>query len=342
MHLLGVLAAVLLTFQEESVSSGNIIVRLPAGWKTESKPEGLFLSPGDLKEGESYVVILSPGGKAEGNLAEGLEKSWKEFESGGKAANRAPGREIKTEGGVDGLFSVGIIEAKEEARLIVGIALFKPADRYEAVIALSARDPVFARYGGDLNALLKSLRFKNVELPVATPDYELLVSASDVYTLFKDGSALASLPGEGLDGFDVAGSRRRKEGVWGRHERKGAELRIQAGGKDHVLQSQADGSWKRADGEVFVKAEPWTGLKADGLYLIQGREDRPQTSSVTFKPDGSFEDRTTSPPLSGTYEIASNTMKLKAAGHQPRSVSFVALDGGKRLRIGGTWFTRLP
>src|SRR5258707_15102102 len=103
-----VLAASLLAPQDDTVTSGNVIVRLPAGWKSEPKPEGLYLTPGDLKEDQSYVIIVSPGGKADVNLAEGLEKSWKELEGSGKATNRAPGGETKTESGTEAFFSGGV------------------------------------------------------------------------------------------------------------------------------------------------------------------------------------------------------------------------------------------
>lgn len=338
-----VLASALVLPQEETVASGNVVVRLPSGWTTDQKPEGLFLTPGDLREDQSYVVIVSPGGKAEGTLAEGLEKSWKEFETRGKINNRAPGRETKTEGGVDGLFSVGILETKEGGRLIISIALFKPADRFEAVIALSAQDAMFAKYSGPLSTLLKNLRFKNIEIPVPTPVYEVYVSASSsrAYTLFKDGSALGSIPGEGLDGFDHVGARRRKEGSWGSYLAREGELRIRIGEEAADLKAQADGTWKAADGTSFLKAETSTGLKLDGTYLIKGKEEQPQLSLV-FKPDGAFEDRTVTPPLAGTYEIASNSLKLKAEGHLPRSISLVAFDKASRLLLGGTWFLRLP
>ncbi|MBV8882223.1 MAG: hypothetical protein JO332_19865, partial [Planctomycetaceae bacterium] len=265
--LLCLLASSGLAVQDETVTSGNVIVRLPAGWTSESKPEGLFLSPGDLKEGQSYVVIVSPGGKAEGNLAEGLEKSWKEFESSGKVTNRAAGRETKTESGTEGLFSVGMLETKDGSRLIISIALFKPADRYEAVIALSAQDPVFAKYSGELATILKNLRFKNVELPSPTPAYDLLVAPDGgVYTLFKDGSALAKLPTEGLEGFDLAGAKKRYAGAWGTHETKDGKLQLRIGEAASTLSSRADGTWTTADGRAFVKVEPSTGLRLNGTY----------------------------------------------------------------------------
>src|SRR5579859_1280665 len=267
-----ILAAVLLGPQEDTVTSGNVVVRLPSGWKSEQKPEGLYLSPGDLKEDQSYVVIVSPGGKADGNLAEGLEKSWKEFESNGKVTSRAAGRETKTEGGTDGLFSVGVLETREGSRLIVSIAIFKPADRYEAVIALSAQDPVFAKYSGDLSSILKHLRFKNVELPVP---YDLIVSTDPgssptVFALFKDGSALSALPAEGMDGFHLADAKKLYDGSWGTHETKEGELRLQVADRKLTLRAQADGSWRSAESAAFVKVEASTGLKLDGRYAVKG------------------------------------------------------------------------
>ena len=58
---------------DETVSYGNVVVRVPPGWTCEKKHEGLFLRPGDLKETEAYIVIIPPGGRAEGSLTEGFE-----------------------------------------------------------------------------------------------------------------------------------------------------------------------------------------------------------------------------------------------------------------------------
>lgn len=345
--LVGVLVWALFSPQEETVTAGNVVVRLPSGWKAEAKAEGLYLTPGDLKEDQSYVVIISPGGKADGNLAQGLEKSWKEFEAGGRVTNRAPGRETKTAAGTEGLFSVGIMESKEGTRLIVSIAMFKPADRYEAVIALSAQDPIFAKYSGQLSELLKGLRFRNVELPVPTPVYDLFVTASttaapEAYTLFQDGSALGLLPREGMDGFDLATAKKGSSGRWGTHETKEGAVALRIGDRALALKSQGDGTWKSADGVAFVKAEPSTALKLDGSYLMRGREDKPESSILVFKPDGTFEDRTIKPPLTGTYEIVSNTMKLKTAEERTKITSFVATPKSESLLISGIWFVRLP
>ena len=336
------LVAALLAPQEESASAGNVVVRLPAGWKSERKPEGLYLSPADLREDQSYVVIVSPGGKAEGTLAEGLEKSWKEFEGSGKITNRAPGRETKTEGGVDGLFSVGILETKDGSRLLLGIALFKPADRFEAVIAMSAQDPVFAKYSGDFATILKNLRFKNVELPVPM---DLLVSTDPsaeptVYALFKDGAALAALPEDGFDGFNLAEAKKKFEGSWGTHETKDGEVRVKLGEKNVALKAQPDGSWK-SDNVSFSRVDSSTGLKLDGRYAGKGREDKPDSSNLVFSPDGKFEDKGSSPPLAGTYEIANNTMRLRFPD-RVKHVSFLALPKSGTVLINGLWYVKQP
>jgi len=338
-----ILAASLLAPQDETVTAGNVVVRLPAGWKSEQKPEGLYLTPGDLKEEQSYVVIGSPGGKADVNLAEGLEKSWKEFEGSGKVTSRAPGRETKTEGGTPGLFSVGILETKDGSRLLISIAIFKPADRLEAVIALSGQDPVFAKYSGELAGILKNLRFKNVELPVT---YDLIVSADPatkpgVYALFKDGTVLSMLPEEGMDGFNLADGKKRYDGSWGTYETRDGELRLHLVDKGLTLKAQADGSWKAAVDGVFLKAEPSTGLRLDGRYAVKGREDKPESSNLLFKPDGSFEDKGSTPPLAGTYEITNNTMKLKFPD-RVKNVSFIALEKAGTVLINGLWYQRQP
>ena len=343
MVLIWALAAALPAAQDETVTSGNVVVRLPAGWTSERKPEGLYLTPGDLKENQSYVIIVSPGGKADGTLSEGLDKSWKEFESGGKISNRAPGRETRTEGGTDGLFSVGILDTNDGSRLLLGIALFKPADRFEAVIAMSAQDPVFAKYSGDLATILKNLRFKNVELPVQV---DLLVtadpgSALSVYALFKDGTLLSGLPEEGFDGFVLPDPKARAGGAWGRYETKDGELRLSVGERVVALKPLRDGAWT-GPGEVrIVKAGPVAGLKLDGRYAVKGREDQRESSNLVFRPDGSFEDKGAEPALTGTYEISNYTMKLKFPD-RVKSVSFLALPGSAALLINGLWYQKQP
>jgi hypothetical protein len=343
------LSAALLAPQDETVRFGNVLVRVPAGWKSEVKSDSLYLTPGDLKEGQDYVVIIGEGGKSDSNLAEVFEKSWKEFEKGGKVGKRAPGRETKTESGADGLFSVGIVDS-QDARLIIGMAVFKAGDRYESVMALSIQDPTFVKYSGEYAALLKGLRFRNTEIQVA---YDLLVSSDgkSLVVLFKDGPATSTLPAEGLDGIDIPTARKRNEASWGTHETKDGIVKITIGDKTTSLKPQADGAWSSGDNLGFVRAATSTGVKLDGRYAI----GKPDTSSLLFKPDGTFEDQgggaayinpaeaRLNPPKTGTYEIANNTLKLTYKGFTPKLVAFVALPSPEgALLINGTVFTRVP
>src|SRR5690242_8962213 len=95
---------------DEPFAYGNVLFRVPDGWKVEQRDEGLFLRPEDLKKNESYVVIIPPGTKADINLAAGFEKTWKQVAGSRKIAKKAPEKEIKTDGGVDGLMSVGLMD----------------------------------------------------------------------------------------------------------------------------------------------------------------------------------------------------------------------------------------
>src|SRR5215831_6117778 len=200
------LAALVLSFSlqappaDDTLAYGNVLLRVPEGWKVETKPEGLFLRPGDLRKDESYVVIIPPGSKADVNLAAGFEKTWKQVAGSRKIATKAPEKEIKTEGGVDGLMSVALMDDADDTRLIATVALFKPADRFQAVLALTAEDRVFQRYSESFGALVRQLRFRNVELP----GYDLLMSMgytdkggkTTVLALFRDGTCLTTFPAE--------------------------------------------------------------------------------------------------------------------------------------------------
>jgi hypothetical protein len=357
------LAAVLcLALQaEETVSSGNVVVRLPQGWKFERKEEGLFLRPGDLQESEALVVIIPPGAKADGNLAEGIEKSWKQVVGAKTVVKKAPARELKTEGGTDGLMTVGLMETADGVRLITTVAVFKPGDRYESVVAMTAQDVVFQRYSEALGMILKGLRFKNVELPT----YELLLSMgysetsgkTTVYALFRDGTWLATLPREGMDGLDAAACRKRFEASCGTHETKDGVITLRMGPRVETLKLGADGSYRTPENAQFLRIPPSTGLRLEGRFILHGREDKPESASLLFKADAALEDRggTASavpdevgakPGGVGRYEIADNTLWVKFADARIKRMSFLELPkandpkGPEFILLGSSWFKR--
>jgi hypothetical protein len=329
---------------EETVSYGNVLVRVPAGWSHEKKNEGLYLRPGDLQENEAFIVIIPPGGKADGNLAEEFEKSWKRVAGAKKIVKKAPGRELKTEGGAPGLMSVGLLESDDESRVITTVAVFKCADRSEAVLALTAQDRLFQKYSEPLAALLKGLRFKNIELPT----YDLLLSMgytekegkTTVYILFKDGTWLTMLPTEGLDDLDAAAAKKKFGESCGTHETKDRVLTLRRGDAVETLKPTLDGGYRSAESNaVFLKSPTSTGLRFEGTYQLHGGEAR-----VLFKADGSFEEPGTGGPKRGAYEILNNTMWL-TTGDANRKVSFVLLPkaGDKNpefILFGGNWYHR--
>lgn len=327
---------------EKTVGYGNLLVRIPESWKYEYKEEGLFLRPGDLKEEEALVVILSLGRKAEGSLAEGSEKVWKQSVGTRKLLNRAPERELKTHGGVDGLLSVGLIDLGDGDRLILTVAAFKPGDRIEAVVAMTAQQRVFERYSEAVRALLKNLRFRNVELPVA---YELLLAsepgaAPSFRCRFADGSLLAELPPEGMEGFDLQEARTRFEKSWGSHEKKGAGWLLRLGGREETLAIREGGRVVLIDAQGkesrCTPVDPSTGLKLEGRYVVVGRPDPPV---MEFKADGTFTDPGGVVRAgAGSYGIVRNTITLTGPEGRPKSVLFAAVR--EFILIGGTWLKR--
>ena len=126
------LLVLLLASQDDDVVTyGNVLVRRPEGWKAEAKDESLVLQP----EGEAYLVMMFPGTDADGTLDESLENAWKRAAGASKIVSKAPGKELKTEGGTDGLMSVGLLETSDGGRIITAVAVFKPGDRSQMVVA---------------------------------------------------------------------------------------------------------------------------------------------------------------------------------------------------------------
>lgn len=322
---------------EDTVAYGNALVRVPEGWKAEIKDEGLFLVPGDLRKNESFVVILPQGGLADVNLAAGFERTWKQAAGKRTVATKAPEKEIKTDGGVDGLLSVGLLDDAGDDRLIAAVALFKPADRFQAVLALTREDHVYQRYSEAFRVLWKGLRFRNIELPT----YDLLLSMgytvkegkTSVYVLFKDGTWLPFLPSEGLDGMDGAAARKKHERDCGTHESKDGVLTLRAGSRVETLRALQDGGYRSTENAVFQPVKTSTGIRLDGRFELHGG-----TQALVFKPDATFSEE----GKAGTYEVYNNTLFLNDAKTGLKKVSFVALPAAKLefLLIDSKWFRR--
>jgi hypothetical protein len=306
--------------EDDTVAYGNLLFRRPEGWKSAASEESLILQPPN----EPFLVMLFPGTNAEGTLAESFDKAWKQAAGSSKIANKAPGKEMKTEGGTDGLMSVGVLETADGGRMLAAVAVFKPGDRAQTVVALCSRDDVFQRYTEDLGVFLKTLRFRNLELP----KYELVGSSEAkprFYVLFKDGTWLGVLPPEGLDGVDP-----KKHGA----------------GTDKVpLRADGDGKYTSTDGVVFTRAGASTGLRLQGRYLRHGDEDKPGAPVFGFKADGTFEDVGAVEAANGTggYEIFNNSLYLTYRDKRRKKLSWVCAAGEKApewILVGGVRFDR--
>lgn len=323
---------------DDSFAYGNVLFRVPEGWKVDTRDEGLFLRPGDLKKDESYVVIIPPGTKADVNLAAGFEKTWKQVSGTRTIAKKAPEKEIKTDGGVDGLMSVGLMDDADDSRLIATVALFKPADRFQAVLALTGENHVFQRYSEAYGKLIRGLRFRNIELPA----YDLLMSMgytetggkTTVYVLFRDGTCLLKMPGEGLDRLEAETAKKRHAECAGTHETKDGVLTVRAGSREEILKPQLDGSYRSAETGQFLKLAPSTGLRLEGKYTLHGG-----TAALVFRSDGTCDDER---GKAGTYEIYNNTLYLSSADKSVKRLAFMTLNAPTKefIYLGTAWYRR--
>jgi hypothetical protein len=295
---LALLLSLLAPQEDDVVTYGNVLVRRPEGWKVEAGDESLVLQP----EGEPFLVMMFPGMTAGGTLDESLENAWKRAAGALKIVSKAAGKALKTEGGTDGLMSVGVLETADGGRMLAAVAVFKPADRSQMVLALCPKDEVFLRRTEDLGAVLKALRFRNLELP----KYELLISSEEkpkFTVLFKDGTWIGALPPEGLDGI--------KHG---------------AGTGRFPLRPDGEGRYAAPDGVVYTRAAASTGLRLQGRYLRHGDEDKPGAPVFGFKADGTFEDVGAADAANGVggYEIFNNTLYLTYRDKRRKKLSWVS------------------
>jgi hypothetical protein len=303
----------------DTVAFENIAFRMPAGWTQAEQNQDIFLKPGDLAAGQSFVVAIAhEGDKADGTLAEGLEQSWREFAGAGSTvSDRTPAVEIKTTTGATGLSSSGVLGTRG-ARVVITVVVFKPMGHYRVVAALANSEAARDKYHDAFVGLVESLDFtarKVVAPSVASADqsatYELLLTfasglsasptgGSDygagtyVYCVFADGSWLETAPNRGLNGYDLAAEHQKRATDFGSWQRSNAVLTLRATNRVETLFPQPDGSYLRKDAQAragtYFRVPTSTGLRFAGRYIKDGQSDGASTVSITFRADGTFED----------------------------------------------------
>ena len=395
-----------------AVEFENIRFQLPAGWTQARKDQDLFLQPGDLVAGQSFIVAIAhQSDPATAKLAEGLEDAWQVF--AGEAStisDRSPSAQIKTTTGTLGLTSSGVVTTRG-ASIYTTVAVFKSEGRFRIIASLTNSRAAAKTYGLVFDRLLEGLEFREGAPtgssagsdpasgaatqagPTGAPDgpppkYELLLTfasglsasptgGSDygggtyVYCVFAEGSWLSTAPNRGLGGFDLAAEQRTRSDDFGTWQRNGGVLTLRTKYRFETLYPQADGNYLRRDKEAregtYYRVPPSTGLRFAGRYIKDGQSDGPSTVSITFRADGTFEDRGVVAmilpaevgvsyhridevigPGSGTYEIADNTMVLSYSDRRRKPMLFIltpklaAKKTPDAIYLGKVWFKKSP
>jgi len=364
--LLALALAVQSPAQQDTAAFENIAFQLPAGWTRAVRNSDLFLKPGDLAAGQSFVVaVMHEGDSLPGTLTDGLDSAWQAFATGDATiSNRSPATAIKTARGEAGLSSSGILAARG-TRLYITIAVFKPRDRYRVFASLATNEVSNTKYAGAFGAMLKSVEFRKafVAADAVSPAYELLLTfasglsasptgGSDygggtyVYCVFAGGSWTSTAPNRGLNGYDLAAEQGKHSADFGTWQRTDGVLALRTPYKVEHLYPQSDGSYLRKDKEAreatYFKIPTSTGRRFAGRYIKQGQSDGPQTASITFRADGTFQDngvvhmvlpdetgvtyRDISEvlgPGAGKYEIANNTLTLSYSDGRRKPMLFI-------------------
>ena len=169
--LLVVLAAVLQVPQAgDTVAFENISFQLPAGWKQAAQHQDLFLTPGALVAGQSFVIAIAhETDSTTGTLAEGLEQAWQIFAGEGSTiSGRTPPTDVKTAAGVPGLSSSGVLQTRG-TRVFVTVTVFKPQDRFRTIAALANNKAAAKTYRLAFGGLIESLEFREGAFVASRP-----------------------------------------------------------------------------------------------------------------------------------------------------------------------------
>ena len=378
----------------DTVTFDNLAFRLPGGWAQAEQNQDLYLKPGDLPAGQTFVVAIAhQGDNLDGSLPEGIERAWQQFAGvGSTLSGRTPAVEIKTTAGVTGLSSSGVLNTRG-SRIFMTVMVFKPKNNYRIIASLANGQEASDRYHDVFVGLVRSLDFtaRTVAAPSVASNarsgtYELLLTfasgltasptgGSDygagtyVYCVFADGSWLETAPNRGLNGYDLAAEHQKHASNFGAWQRSNGVLSLRASNRVETLFPQSDGSYLRQDATAreatYFRVPTSTGQRINGRYIKDGQSDGPATVSITFRADGTFEDRgvvhmllpdeigvrysdisQVLGPGAGTYEIANNTLTLSYSDGRRKPMLFIltpklaAQQAPSAIYLGKVWFKR--
>jgi len=136
--------------------AGDIPLKPPAGWTTQTKDGATVITPGDVGDGKVYKVVLTPLQTKAGTIDEVYEVGKKMIGEVGTYTALTKVEKQQSDGGWDYAFTIGTVE-KGGNGLLVQVMGLKKGDLGGVIIVLSDGIETTQKYSDDFAQMIRSL-----------------------------------------------------------------------------------------------------------------------------------------------------------------------------------------
>lgn len=285
------------------VQAGNVIYRVPDGWKQVEQKGITILAPSDITEYEKCAIFLLPGQENKGALRPAFEKLLESIAGNGEKVLKKT--EITTApvggAGVEYLQCATVIEdAAGKKTIRVYYAAHPGKSRLEIAVLIVTRQDMLQRYSSGIETFLKNWTFANAGNGKATSGEVSKLSGSSSAVAPKSDSSNATMPAP----------------------RSGELSGLYFGQR---LQNRLN---------PFSNTFQYTMEKRWYLFLPGGRVHygAPQGRITNFDWEGALR---TEPKNCGYYRISGDTLRIEwQGGEKPQELAFKKFANGN-LSVGG-------
>src|SRR5579883_2486502 len=141
---------------------GNVIFRVPEGWRRVEQKGALLLVPPDLRAGESSVLIVLPGQDLRGDFRAAFDSVRSTLERGERVLSENPANFERNANGFDTLSALALTEDSAGKRTFRFYLAAHAGNRIEMFVFAATSDELLRRYVPAFKEFVSSVSFANL------------------------------------------------------------------------------------------------------------------------------------------------------------------------------------
>lgn len=143
--------------------AGNVLFKVPAGWKRVQQDQLVLLIPSDLAPGEGCVLTILPGQELKGDFRAWFDATREALQKDQRVVSGGEVRAQRAEEGFPTLSTAVILEDSAGKRSFRFYLAAHPGSRAEIIAYLATSQEVFQRYQPALAEFVKNANFANIQ-----------------------------------------------------------------------------------------------------------------------------------------------------------------------------------